>query len=375
MRLPEPGSRPAGLLAPALAAAAWWAVLASVADEPLATQRSMVFIGGPLLLLSGIHARSFTFLHAPERLRLLPLPIAAQAHWATARRSHAWALACSLVLGGLAVIAANPRENWSLLGEFACLGVIAWLLEPALAAAAAHFGRRFPQDSRAGELQRSFGGGWTTPEAVVHLYAPALGIGAATALAMPAQLSLERWVDRGGLETNHVLLALAPLALALGIRAIARPIYCGGMWEAIPWLAEASRTVAGPPQPEPTPRWLERLPDPWLRLQVAQFLRLTPLPALRLAAVAACALIIGLREADPSGPAWATALALCGLWLAPAQRVRGDRAARARMAGALPLAPSRRQGRAGAAATLLLWLPAALLLAATFCRQLLARAS
>ena len=44
-------------------------------------------------------------------------------------------------------------------------------------------------------VYRALGGGWTIPEAVVHLYAPALGVGLVALLAMPGQLWLDRRVD------------------------------------------------------------------------------------------------------------------------------------------------------------------------------------
>ena len=98
-------------------------------------------------------------------------------------------------------------------------------------------------------------GGWTTPEAVVHLYAPAFFLALATALAMPGQLSWERWLDGNPAGAGSWIAGLLPLAVAIGLRALAPRQYGRGLWESVPWLAEATRTLAGPPQPEPTPAW------------------------------------------------------------------------------------------------------------------------
>jgi hypothetical protein len=346
------GERPsASLLVPVLVAAGWWAVLAMA--DTLATARSLVFLGGPLLLLAGLHARLFAYLHAPERLTLLPLPIDPLRHHDEALRRHRPALAVTLVLGIVAIVAAvlSGGGSWwrglGLAGEFAWLGVVAWLLEPAIAGASAWLGRRFPAGSRGHELQRSLGGGWTTPEAVIHLYAPALGLALAAALAMPGQLGLERWLDAGALAGNHVLLALVPLVVALALRVASPRFYAAGVWEAVPWLAEATRTIAGPPRPEPSPAWLRMFDDPWLRLTLVQFLRLTPLPMLRLGGLLGFGAYLVVRDAPLGGPSVAALLALVGLWWVPGRIVRQQAAVRARMAAALPLPASRRGGEVG----------------------------
>lgn len=342
---------------PLLVAAGWSAVLAMAGE--LATQRSLVFLGGPLLLLAGLHARLFGYLHAPERLTLLPLAIDPLRHHAEALHRHRPGLAISLGLGLAAIVAGalSGGGAWAralgLAGEFAWLGAFAWLLEPAIAGASAWLGRRFPSESRGHELQRSLGGGWTTPEAVVHLYAPALGLALAAALAMPGQLGIERWLDEGQLSHAQLALGAVPLALALGLRLASPRLYAAGLWEAVPWLAEATRTIAGPPRPEPSPAWLGLVRDPWLRLAVVQFLRLTPLPMLRLLGLVGFGAWLAVREAALTGPSLAALLALVGLWWVPAGIVRRQSAARARLAAALPLGESRRHGEVGSGLALL----------------------
>lgn len=347
-------------------------MIAAVADQPAATQRSLVFLGGPLLLLAGLHGRLFGFLHAPERARWLPLPIVPGRHWSAAIASHRPALGLSALLGITALLLAGPDAitasgvpaRIGLAVEFAWLVLFAALIEPFVAGIAAQYGRRFPSTSRAHELQRSLGGGWTTPEAVVHLYAPAFGVGLAVLLAMPGQLSWEHFLDHGALNIRLLGVSAVPLLVALAVRFAGPAAYRRGLWEAVAWLVEATRTLAGPPQPEPTPAWAKRIPDPWTRLLVIQFWRVTPLPALRLVIVLGLALFTAARAAPPSGPAIALGLAAIGVWVVPAGTLARDRIARARLAGALPLDRVRRGGRAGALALAALLAPALLLSAA-----------
>jgi hypothetical protein len=368
---PLPRSRltQASWLVPAFAAALWFGVMTTVADAPIATQRSMVFLGGPLLLLSGMHARLFGFLHAPERLRWLPLPIVAERHWQAAIRMQLPGFGIAVLLGILALILAlgsEPMPNGitldlGLAAEFVWLAVVAALLEPSAAATAAFLGRRFPEHGRGHELQRSLGGGWTTPEAVVHLYAPAFFLALATALAMPGQLSLERWLDGHPPSAGSWAAALLPLLVAIGLRALAPRHYRVGMWEAVAWLSEATRTLAGPPQPEATPAWAGKISDPWIRMLVIQFWRITPLPYLRLALVLGVAVVAWVRADPPTGPLIAVAMACVGAWLIPAGAVLRESSNRARMSGALPLSPGRRQGRPGAVALITVAAPPVLM--------------
>src|SRR5690606_24229808 len=203
--LPRPRLPTAWWLSPAIAAAAWWGVMTAVADQPLATQRSLVFLGGPLLLLAGLHARLFGYLHAPDRARWLPLPIVPERHFAAAIASHRPAFWLTAALGVAALLLSGPAiaPRIDLALEFVWLVIFAAALEPFVAGLSAELGRRFPEDSRAHDLQRSLGGGWTTAEAVVHLYAPAFGLGLAVLLAMPGQLSWEHHVDHGALNIRY----------------------------------------------------------------------------------------------------------------------------------------------------------------------------
>ncbi|MFO7561598.1 MAG: hypothetical protein R6X02_03050 [Enhygromyxa sp.] len=363
--LPRPRLPTASWLSPAIAAAAWWGVLTTVADQPIATVRSLVFLGGPLLLLAGLHGRLFGFLHAPDRARWLPLPIAPERHFAAALSSHRPAfwltsglgLAALLLAGPVGVTASGLPAQVGLALEFAWLVVFAAALEPFVAGLSAQLGRRFPEGSRAHELQRNLGGGWTTAEAVVHLYAPAFGLGLAVLLAMPGQLSWEHYLDHGALNIRHLIVGTAPLLVALVLRVAARPLYRRGIWEAVPWLVEASRTLAGPPRPESTPAWAARIRDPWTRLLVIQFWRITPLPGLRLALLLGSTALVVARATPPSAAAMALWLAVVGAWLVPAGALARDRLARARLAGALPLSAARRSGRAGSIALAALLAP------------------
>jgi hypothetical protein len=144
-------------------------------------------------------------------------------------------------------------------------------------------------------------------------------------------------------------ISATPLLVAGAAALLAPRSYAIGMWEAIPWLFEAQRTLAGPPRPDPLPAWVGWLRDPWLRLVATQFVRTTPLPHLRGAALLAWISWSALREPAPSGPALAVGIGLVGLWIAPSTG-RDAARARARLAGALPLPAHSRRGGAGLAA-------------------------
>jgi hypothetical protein len=366
-RIPPTARLPASYLIPTFTAALWWAVMTMVGDQGAATQRSLVFLGGPLVLLFGLHARLFAFLHARDRVRWLPLPIPAARHWQAGIRSHLPSFALAACLAAVALYLASDA---ALVVEFVWFTVIAGLLEPVASAVAAMYGRRFPEHSRARELQRSLGGGWTTPEAVVHLYAPAFALGLAVLLAMPGQLSWERWIDGHALGPTQVAVSVVPVLIALGLRLAAPALYRTGVWEAVPWLTEATRTLAGPPQPEPTPGWVRRVPDAWARLLIVQFLRMTPLPYLRLAILIGLTVHAGFAAGAPGGPAIALSFAAIGLWMVPAGTVARARSARARLAGALPLSPAKRRGQTGFMAAAALAMPALGLVAVILLRLL-----
>jgi hypothetical protein len=353
---------PHAWIALVLAAATWSLALAS-ATEP-ATLRSLVFLGGPLVLLAGLHARLTEFLHGRARARLATLPVAPARHFAAAgaahRRGLALASACGLLGLGLGVTAAtgDPRQALVLAGDFAWLCALAALIEPLIPAASAYAGRRFPDEHPLRQAQRQLGGGWTAPEAAVHLYAPALGLGLAVLLAMPGQLAAARLAEGHALAPAHAALWLVPLALAATGRALAPRVYARGFFEAVAWLAEATRSLAGPPEPPPRPGWVARIASPTLRLHATQWLRLTPAPLLRLAALVGWGGYLLLRAAPPTAPTLGLGLGLAALWLVPLQTLARQRRRTAAALVSLPLAASARAGRSPALTAALLLPPA-----------------
>lgn len=341
-------------LVPALAAAVGCATLSS-AGADLVLLRGLVFVGGPLLLLAGLHPRLEGYLHARARQSLLPLPIDPGRHWAAARRPHVAGLAWTGLLGVAAVIGAGVGAGLSgahvgnLAGDLAWPWLLAVGLEPVVPAASAWLGRRFGEDRPERRWQRALGGGWTIPEAVVHLYAPALGVGLVALLAMPGQLWLDRRVD--GLPAPPVLggLALAGLVVAVVVPRAARHVYGRGLFGAVPWVHEAVRTLAGPPVPDAVPRWLLLGKGPLRHLVLRQLWRSTPVPGLRLWALLLGAAWIGLA-ARPSVSAAAIVVALAAGWLVPAARpLRALAAGRARLCSPLPLSAVDRTGRSASA--------------------------
>ena len=125
------------------------------------------------------------------------------------------------------------------------------------------------------------------------------------------------------------------------------------MFEATAWLHQAIRSLAGPPIPDPAPRWVERLADPMLRLWALQLWRVTPVPGLRLWAL----LIVGgwIGVSGKLGLVQVAVLvALVALWLVPAVRVAQlRRGRRALVASALPLPTTARSGACPRAAWIL----------------------
>lgn len=340
-------------LVPALVAAAGTTVMRSAGADAVLL-RGLVFVGGPLLLLSGLHARLDSFLHAAARQQLLPLPLPAALHWAAARGPHRRGLLATGALG-VALVGAvglgaglSSRAAGGLVADWLCLWLMAWLVEPIIPAVGAWLGRRFPEEGVERQIQLKLGGGFTIPEAVVHLYAPAFGIGLAALLAMPGQLWVDRLVDDGGPPSGLGIAALVSVAVGGVLYALAPRLYARGLFGAAPWVHEAIKTLAGPPVPEPVPGWLLTGRDPVRHLVVRQFWRTTPVPGLRLWALLGGAAWIGLA-ADPSVPAAAIVLALAAIWLVPAARLRGLAQARARLCGPLPLPSPARSGRSWSA--------------------------
>jgi hypothetical protein len=359
-----------GGLATAAVAAGWALVLAGAAAGPPETLRSLGFIGGPFVLLAGLHARLAGYLHSRQRLELLPRPLAAAEHWRLARIRHRRGLLWPALLGPAAIglglgLTAPAAVSLGVLGDLLWLLVTAALVEPLIAAVAAYYGRRFAAESRAAELQRSFSGGWTPAEATVHLYAPALGLAAAAALAMPGQLALEL---RGATVESLPLLVI-PLALALVGRLLAPRLYGVGVWEATPRLHEAVRTLAGPPRPAAAPTWSASLPA-LVRLDLLQLLRLRPLLWARLAAAVGAAIWMSARTPTPDPTELAIALLAAALWAPPFLALARQRRLRARLLGALPVAAAQRRGHPTAAALAFAFVPPLALLGIVVLRVL-----
>lgn len=327
-----------GVLVTAVAGGLWAAALASAGS--LSAVRSLVFLGTPLVLLSGLHARLAGYVHSSARIRLLPLPLAPRTHWSAALRHHTrgYAWAAGVMLGcaalGLGLRAQASVESVArLLAPLGWTLAIAFLIEPFIGAVAAFGGRRFAPGTPLHGLQQGLGGGWTSPEATVHLYGPALGMAGAAALAMPGLIAFE-WLDDG--RAIHPAAFAAPLVLALLARLAAPRLYARGLWQAVPFLAEATRTLAGPPEPEPLPRWVAAIRHPLRRLMLTQFFRLSPLPVLRLVLLIGWGGLAWTRAAAPSVPNLVVGAALAGLWLVPAGAVRAQRALRERLLAPLP---------------------------------------
>lgn len=362
LRLLRSWDRPhwADWVVPLVAASLWGVLLASTSETTPGLRRSMVFVGGPLVLLSGLHARITGYLHAPSRRQLTVLPLDPSAHFAAARARHTLGLLTTLGLGSLAVILGVAAGGVSavelgLIADWAALAVTALGVEPLIPAASAMLGRRFAQETWQHNLQRKAGGGWTLPEAVVHLYAPAVGIGLAALLAMPAQLFFDLQVDGLAPPSWLAIAGAVSVVMAAGGWVVAPAMYRRGVFEAVPFVAEATRTLAGPPVPEATPRMIATLRDPVLRLLVLQFWRRTPLPTLRLLALLGVAIWVGSRTTLSPAPV-AVFVAFAALWIVPAVALTKEREVRARMLATLPLDATQRTGRHRRAAALA-WAP------------------
>ncbi|MEM7157495.1 MAG: hypothetical protein AAF799_31930 [Myxococcota bacterium] len=336
-------------LIPVVVAAAGAVVMGSTGAD-LVLLRGLVFVGGPLLILSGLHARLADYLHAPSRHRLLALPLAPDDHWVTAQRVHRRGLAMTGAVGALAIGGAALGSGTDLVpaaglvGDWLWLWLMSVLVEPLIPAAGARLGQRFDEERTEHAVLERLGGGFTIPEAVVHLYAPGLVVGLAAALAMPGQLWLDRSIDGIASPPGLAIGALVALAMALGGCLWARRGYAQGFFGSVPWLHEAIRTLAGPPVPEPVPTWSLLGRDPVGHLLVRQLWRTTAVPGLRLFAMLGGTTWIALA-ASPSVAALATVLALVAVWLVPSMRIRALAPGRARLCAPLPLPPAGRAGR------------------------------
>lgn len=358
MSLPQFSPPRRGLVPTLLVACLFAATLAGNSAQQ--TQRSLVFLGGPLVFLAGLFARTEAYLHASERIGLLPLPIALvgpDSHARSARADHLVSLAFATLCGLAAIAAATvphgvSRALW-LMADFAWLAAFVSLAESLVWGLGAYYGRRFPKDHPATAAQRALGGGWTQHEAVVHLYGPAIVIGLATAAAMPGQLTLDTLAAGGTIDTDLFALSLGPLVVACALPLVGRALYRRGAFEAIPWLAQATRSLAGPPVPEPAPRWALAIEDPVRRLLVVQFLRATPVPMLRLGLVLGFG-VLGVWRAEANAVWFAFGLAAVLAWLLPALRLRTkERPMLERMTAPLPLSGSHVEARDTVTAVLL----------------------
>jgi hypothetical protein len=320
------------------------ALVAGAGARGVDAQRGVAFVVGPALLLVTLHARSGGYLHDDGVAATLPLPIAARRRFAAAHRVHMIGLGWQALWGAaaMAIAAADLRTAIGLVATFAALIACAALVEPLASGASAWLGRRVPPDGFAAQVQRTLGGGWTLPEAVVHLWAPALGLGLAAALAMPLQLAIDRWFDGLPVARGHLGACAGALGCAVAARLLAPRLYAGGVFEAVPWLRQAIRTLAGPPVPPPAPRWLAMLRDPALRLLVLQHQRLTPVPMLRLAILFVAAGIVASADAAPGPAAVGSVVGAAALWLLPAAAVRRHRLAMQRALAAMPIRDPRR---------------------------------
>jgi hypothetical protein len=361
----DPGSW-ADWLVPALVAALWGLLLARAADpDRPGLLRSLVFVGGPALLMAGLHGRLTGYLHARGRSVLLPLPLSSTEHYLAARRRHVRGLLATVAVGTAAValpclarLGPTPL-TWGLLVDWLAVAVLSFGLEPLIAGTSSWAGRRFAAEHPLHRVQVSLGGGWTLPEAVVHLYAPAFGVATAAALAMPLQIGVDLTIDGDPVPNALWGFAAAGLVLAVAAHAAAPRLYARGFFQAAPFVAEATRTLAGPPEPPALPRSIAAIRDPALRLLVTQYWRLTPVPGLRLGLLVAAAAWAALTGVDLAKISVVLVVSL--LWLVPATTVRNHRPLRDRLWAALPVGPQQRS-RSGAKAVAVLTLPVALAL-------------
>ncbi len=336
-------------MTPALGALAWWFVLRgqlTLDSEEAFT--GILFLGGPLLLVMGIHHRLGGYVHARRRQLRLSLPIGARDHFVDALPTTRRGLIYSTAFGLAAIFAAEGSLGggfWFAL-SWLWLCIFAWLVEPAVGAAGAYGGRRFSHDHAAAQIQRSLSGGWTSPEAVVHLYGPGLGIVVCTFLAMPGQIVWEYHLNGHVASLPMVIAALLPLLVAIGLRVMASRMYEVGVWEAVPWLEEAIRTLAGPPRPERQPRWIAFFArDPAIQICWLQFSRLTTGTAARLAIVVSFTVYLGFRSEPPTSVSIGIGVGISVFWLLPLRTLRNQERLRSVLCAALPVRSMARSGR------------------------------
>jgi hypothetical protein len=150
---------------------------------------------------------------------------------------------------------------------------------------------------------------------------------------------------------------LVPVVVALGVRLAAPRVYALGFFAAVAWLAEAMRSLAGPPEPPPRPAWVGRIESPTTRLWATQWLRLTPGPLLRLGLLLGWGCWLMFRAQAPGVPAVAVGLGLVALWLLPLQTLARQRRRNAAFLTSLPLPARTRAGHAGGLVMAMLAVP------------------
>ena len=324
----------------------WVTSVASSSTMPFMEAQTTDLVLGSLLVVSGVHARNYPFLHAPSVRMTMPWAIDAARVWQRAlvrqRRLLLVCLACTLSVFGTAVAclpSLRARMLWAAIQGVGLLTAAA-AAEPLIAGLSSRWGRRFPEGHPLHAAQRQLSGGWTRAEAVVHLYAGAGALAMTVLVAMITQLLAIR-AAHGTLrpldpETSPDALLLAgawvasPLLLAPVTAAAGRRLYTSSMRASTPWLHEAIKTLAGPPTPAAAPFWIRWIPSPTLRLWALQRARTTPLLTARLVAPsawAAWAVTTYSGDNSPSARAWAVGLTLAGAWCSPVWqtlRRRGD---------------------------------------------------
>lgn len=295
----------------------------------------------PILLFSGLHWRQAPFLHAEYHGRAASLPIPALRHGRSAAYTHLlrWlpTLACAVVIDW-----ASGDRSTAPTREL--LPLVAWcmVVEPWVVAIMAYAGRRFPEDSVLHRWQGQLGGGWTTREAAIHLYAPAMGLVSAATLAMPVALALES-LSLAALVgqpwfVGYVCIFL--LSIAATMRWAPR-LFAAGYHEASVRIVEAKRSVSGPEPDLRAPAWLLRISsDPARRLLLVHIWRSASISGLRLFSLVAGSAWIATRSASP-----VFASALVCMWIAPTLYAWSCRHELTQAWASLPLARPAREGR------------------------------
>lgn len=348
--LPRFKQPPYNWVAPALALTFGGSVLASHASESDQAIRNLLFLGGPLILFSGIHDRICSFIHADERYLLLHNPIESQDHWRQAMQSFSRQLAFIAVAGTATIVASQflhpdpgdvlqqTIQGLIYASEWLWLCLFVGLLEPIGCAFAALAGRRYSGSSWVSEMQHTLSNGWTTPEATIHLYAPAVSLATATLLALPGQLTLARLFTESDIQTRYLSASLTPLIIAIFLRFFWAPhAYYKNVWYAVPWLEEARKSLGDFDQASPVPIWIRQIRDPVFKLIAIQWLRLTPLPHLRLLALLGYSIWLFFDQSSPSLIDVSIGSILIAWWILPTHKVFSQKKRISQLCSPLPL--------------------------------------